>query len=337
MAQVEQSVEFKAEDAILYPSDPTAKYEEIKKEVRTNLSAGQRKLLLTEIYFLNHYWNSAEIPFPTIVYAGAAPGQHIPILSTLFPEITFELYDPSDFKIPPSENTRGKIRIHNEIFTDLIAQQWAGRKDVFFISDIRCTTYSIDAARCNPEGDSEVVDMDNETLVVEDMRAQERWYNMMKPVNSMMKMRLPYAYNFVPAYFRYLGGVLLKQPWAPQMSTETRIIPIPGKESDYDIEKYGNQMFYFNTEIREKRKYKNVLNNKSGAIDVPELLDDFDSNYEAFILQEYLEKRNLLDKGKNIQASTDKVVKLSRYISLRLSDLHKKDVTLSYLRTLINK
>jgi hypothetical protein len=318
--------EFKPESAVLFPSDPTAEYREIPKTERNNLSAGQRKLLLTEIYFLNHYWNSTEIPFPTIVYAGAAPGQHFPILSSLFPEITFELYDPSDFKIPPGENTKGKIRMHNEIFTDLIAQQYVGRNDIFFISDIRCTTYSTDAARCNPE---QSLDMDNEELVVEDMRAQERWYNIIKPVRALLKMRLPYAYNFVPKYFRYLGGQIIKQPWAPQMSTETRLVPIYGKESDYDVEKYGNQMFYYNTEIRQKTKYKNVLNDTVGPIDDQELLDDFDSNYEAFILREYLEKRNLIDKN-----VVDNVRKLSRYISLRLSDLHKKDVRLSYLRTI---
>src|SRR5437868_821867 len=62
---------------------------------------GQRKLLLSEIEFLTIYWNAQEIPDPIVVYVGAAHGNHIPLLSEMFPSFEFHLYDPAKFNIEP--------------------------------------------------------------------------------------------------------------------------------------------------------------------------------------------------------------------------------------------
>ena len=52
--------------------------------------AGQLKLLCSEIAFLNRFKGQ---PF-TVIYAGSAPGLHLPRLARMFPEKRFVLVDP---------------------------------------------------------------------------------------------------------------------------------------------------------------------------------------------------------------------------------------------------
>jgi hypothetical protein len=55
--------------------------------------SGQRKLLLSEIEFLTLFARPGDV----VVYAGAAPGYHIPYLLDLFPFIKMVLVDPRQF------------------------------------------------------------------------------------------------------------------------------------------------------------------------------------------------------------------------------------------------
>ncbi len=313
---------FTVDDTLLRTQDDVLEYKETAKKERTTLNCGQRKLLLIEIYFLSRFWNSDDIRNPKIIYVGAAPGHHISVLSFLFPAIEFHLYDPAKFLITAT----AAIRLYNKKFTDIDAEQWSNRNDIFFFSDIRQLTY----AQGENKADVVAVQQKNEELVINDMRDQEKWYNIIKPVRAMMKMRLPYAYNFMPKYFRYLNGYILKQPWAPQTSTETRIVPTNDKESDnkevdYEIKKYGDQMFYFNTVVRQEDKYLNIIDDSEKAIDPPELMNDFDSTYESFILFNYFIKINK-------DPTIDDIKRLSRYITTELSRLLNRNLSLDYLR-----
>ena len=65
---------------------------------RTNLHHGQRKLFLNELQFLTKYLKHHTEP-AYVIYAGAAPCNHMNYLSTLFPNIKFILVDPSPFEI----------------------------------------------------------------------------------------------------------------------------------------------------------------------------------------------------------------------------------------------
>ena len=79
---------------------------------------GQRKLFLSELWFLTHYGHLAK----NVVYAGAASGTHIPFLVTLFPDHYFILVDPGKFKLKLMRNDTTKseerIEVKNEFFTD---------------------------------------------------------------------------------------------------------------------------------------------------------------------------------------------------------------------------
>ena len=73
----------------------------VRKDERKKLAAhwGQRKLFLSELYFLTKYAGLSK----NVIYAGAAPGKHTKYLATLFPEHKFILVDPSPFHIEENE------------------------------------------------------------------------------------------------------------------------------------------------------------------------------------------------------------------------------------------
>lgn len=66
---------------------------------RMGVHIGQRKLLLTEIQFLTDICIKIPIGDIHVVYAGAAPGHHDHLLSTMFPRVRFILVDPRMFDI----------------------------------------------------------------------------------------------------------------------------------------------------------------------------------------------------------------------------------------------
>ena len=158
-------MDFTHDDYLLKDSDPEKTYYRRTNEQKKSIPWGQRKLFLTELQFLTRFWDSEQVPEPIIVYAGAAPGKHIPLLGYLFPQARFYLYDPRPFHISPSE----KISIYQQYFTDEDASQWANRKDVFFISDIRTADYQ------------QMGEEENENAIMTDMKMQEVWYHIIKP------------------------------------------------------------------------------------------------------------------------------------------------------------
>ena len=208
--------------------------------------------MLSELDFLTTFWDHTTVPNPIIVYAGSAPGIHIPFLAELFPQATWHLYDPSPFTIKPTE----KIHIYSQLFTQEVAQSWSeiSKKDsnIFFISDIRFSEYK----RAVTEEEQKA----NENAVKADLMMQADWVRTINPVQALLKFRLPYAYSFEPKTFNYLNGYVFRQPYAPQSSTETRLVPIRNEDgswqtTDWDIAKYGNQLFYHNSIVRETYRY----------------------------------------------------------------------------------
>jgi hypothetical protein len=73
-------------------------YRKDKKIHRTSLHIGQRKLFLTQLFFLNEY---LETPFTEaiVIYAGAAPSNTMYLLGKMFPCVKFVLIDPNPFHL----------------------------------------------------------------------------------------------------------------------------------------------------------------------------------------------------------------------------------------------
>jgi hypothetical protein len=270
-----------------------------KNELKSVIHWGQRKLLLVEIEFLTKFSTKGD----TVVYAGSAPGNHTPFLSSLFPTLTFMLYDPNDFAI----KEQGKIKIFQEYFTDEIALQYTGRDDVLFISDIR----TADPASMNSTEVEKRVEIDN--------MMQKKWYELIRPKKAMLKFRLPWAIMGATKWvttggekFRYLDGDIYIQPWAPQTSTETRLVLGPFYEYEkeaptveYDNVAYEERMFYYNTNIRPSLFEHNI---KGEGLD-----KCYDCTAEINILSEYLIKFDSLKL--NTDLLHKKVSQMSKYIS----------------------
>jgi cap2 methyltransferase len=232
--QLKPSVHATGFDHILchgkYPRLKYSTQDKREYEIST-LHRGQRKLLMSEIGALLEL-NPEETY--TVVYAGAAPGNHIPFLSLLFPNIVFYLYDPLPFKIKESKN----IKLFNEYFTDQTAQQYAsttGTKLVF-VCDIRRTN--------------------DEKLVWEDMLAQKNWHEIMRPALTSLKFRLPWpgcgvvdSSNLID----YLDGDIHLPVWGPCNTTESRLVIDPTRHSGertYNCLAYEEEMCHFNRLVR---------------------------------------------------------------------------------------
>ena len=119
---MEKYYEFNRNNLLLLPTDQRLKYKTRKSEVKTTVHWGQRKLALALIEFLTLYWDIRKVSEPKVVYAGAAPGINIEIVSDLFPLIKFHLYDPSPILATPRNN----IIIYtgnNGLFTNDVAKR----------------------------------------------------------------------------------------------------------------------------------------------------------------------------------------------------------------------
>jgi hypothetical protein len=271
-------IPFTHTDLFLSPNAPRKPYELRPGKEKLSVHWGQRKLLLTEMAFLTR--ECCRGPAPTIVYAGAAPGIHIPTLSTLFPEVTFHLYDPVSFGFSETP----KLHLYQRKFTSEDAENWSKQKEeekernILFISDIRTADHRV------------MTPQENEETIIQDLQLQETWYHQIRPVSALLKFRLPYPSTSRNPTFTYLDGLMMKQVWSPQTTTETRLIP-NGQRREYDLVTYEQQLFYHNTEVREKVLYQNPWTLTTDPIDPPELLNDYDSVAEASILREYLQSR----------------------------------------------
>jgi hypothetical protein len=259
----------------LTSTDPEMKYHRRENEIKTTLHWGQRKLLLTEIEFLTMFAKKGDI----IVYAGAAGGKHIPYLAKMFPEVTFDLWDPNPFSIKETE----QIKIFNEYFTEDVAKKYSENGDkILFMSDIRTAdTNKLDAEEI-------------EEYVFNDMKMQQDWHETIKPKRSMLKFRLPWDSGKT----KYLKGDIYFQVWAPQTSTETRLITdkiVNGKIKyhEYDNTKYESQCMYFNNVTRVSLYPHNV---KGDGIDYC-----YDCRGEVYILEKYFlkYKKELKVKARN--------------------------------------
>lgn len=348
-----QGEQFLRSNLLLYPDDPTLPWEKKKEtDTRTSVPFGQLKLIIAELEFLTLFWDPEKVKNPILVYAGSAPGQHIPFLSELFPAFEFHLYDPRKFSfdkmkknitihenegtIPIKIKGPGHITVYtgdkDGYFTNEVAKQWSGRNDVFFLSDIRTTdNKSVTERLLKTRGtmsDSDFkiqVDDEVEKGIKRDMRNQEEWYNLINPVKAHLKMRPPYAYSWMISTFRYLDGYILKQPWTHQRSTETRLVPDGNKYTNYNIVQYGDQMYYHNIVLRQQKQYLNPFTSDLKPVDNEELLNDWDSIATTYILSEYLIKMNGTANWQNVVGLYRLIVEnINQYLTVKTSLKNKR-------------
>lgn len=256
---------------------------------RITQHCGQRKLLLTEIYFISKFNEIDEI-----LYVGAAAGSHIILLHRLFPDKTFHLFDPKEFDknlIELSCYSNNKIFIYNRLFTNLYASKYKNR-NILFISDIRTDAFTIEK---------------REQVIPDDMELQKNWIEIMKPYASMVKFTLPWN-NVNINYFK---GDILIQPYAPINSTETRLIIDHNDkfvQINYNSEQYNNLLFEHNIIIREWYKYNNnplITGLQNNDIKKYNRNLNYDCSSEILILRYYCKvfNKNIIDIIETIESS----------------------------------
>jgi hypothetical protein len=257
---------------------------------KTSVKYGQLKLLTTEIQFFNKYWNPEMVPAPLCVYVGSAPGIHLIPLLKMYPQISFHLYDPRDVfdKQLYEKEFSSRVSIFVQFFTSDDAIKYAGRDDVYFISDIRSSDYNRD------NSETEESKKANEALVKEDLTRQAEWVEIIQPVKAHLKFRLPFQepYDWVEKETLYFDGDVYKQAWAPQTSTETRLVPdLKAVKRKWNNKMYEEMLFYHNNVVRQHANFINVLSqNNEPYLEELGLTQDYDSTVFIQTLKEYVSR-----------------------------------------------
>ena len=212
---------------------------------RSPLHWGQMKLFLCELWFLlsclqEFPADALTTPRLNIVYAGAAPGNHIAYLASLFPSCHFVLYDPAPYCAAISSGKLANVEAHTEYFTEAttvtIAKRFGGGAPFVFISDIRTGK--------------------EESYVQEDMERQRKWIEDMRPARSMVKFRLPWGAGKTP----YLAGRVMLGTFHPLTSTESRLIVDRELTTrEYDNQEYERQCAYHNSIGRVRAYHHEVV------------------------------------------------------------------------------
>ena len=245
---------------------------------------GQRKLLLTEIDFLNQVMSDRNEKID-IIYAGAAHGTHIPILFGFFPNIRLHLYDPAvfDMKLEPlvkagkitinefyfekkykdlnihkntpflKYNQRQKLPEDYGFFTSEVAEYYKQKfyksiknySNCLFISDIR---RDLPKENYKVKGKSDW-SWDFEKIVLEDQEFMKNWLQIMIPKHSMLKYKEPYVKEGRESLYKYFKGTIRLQTWHPPNSAETRLLVSHEDINNfvfYDIIAYERKTSYYN-------------------------------------------------------------------------------------------
>lgn len=293
---------FGNQDFVLGKDSPVIPYREGRP--LNGVHWGQLKLLATEIYFLNEYYDPAKHLNPVVVYAGAAGGHHIRLFEAMFPKVRWELYDPAKFEVKASD----KITIHNQFFDHETCEEIKTRAhnegwDLFFFSDIRIV----------PTGaDQEALAEMKEDQVGLDMKYQMEWYNILCPIAGMLKFRIPFNITEKAEEFEYLKGKILIQPYPGNSSTETRLL-VEGDPPDivhYSSRWYEQALAYHNAVVRQYIPFATKITPGGGDILPPTLLGDYDGAWFTTAIIRYFEIIHKNSGGRRPGPTRANVIKL---------------------------
>ena len=277
---------FTEKSRIIHAESKHEKYQRRSGQDKSTFHFGQRKLLLSEIEFLTLVVKDMSLEGNTkrvvLIYAGAAPSIHIPILINMFPFVDkFILIDPCKFSFDESK-AKGKFEVINECFTNEMAKQLAEKYsdcELLLVSDIRTANHRVLAR------------LDTELKIEQDMSLQMEWYNILQPYKSIFKFRLPYVGDdkLTKTELDYLDGVVYFQAWEGKTSSETRLIVNKNaKMKTYDCARYEDVLYRFNT-VERVICYKH-------DVSAPGIDHCYDCRAEIFILEEYLKHKSRVNE-----------------------------------------
>lgn len=232
------------------------------------LHSGQLKLFYSELLFLTYNYDKNDNQ--KVLYIGAAEGYHITMLSKLFPELHFDLWDKREFDVNESD----KVKIYKRYFLNNDSKKYKN-DNILLISDIR----DLDIGK--NKDDSNKMDK----IVMDDMELQKQWCKLIKPKIAFLKFRIPYD----KSKFEYLTGTLFIQPYTT-ISAELRLMTNDYDTfKSYDSDEIDTKMAYFHVNVRCK---KNNYKSWSELLIKNKLVNSWDNVFSIFVIKCYLEKIN---------------------------------------------
>jgi len=166
---------------------------------------GELSLLLLQTLFLCK--TLAPNTRATVVYVDAYPGDHIPYLSEMFPEVHFRLYDQrfeGSQKVIGTERITVNARPFSEFEAKQIAKEFGTLTDtspsrtgnstlpvkgqLYYVSQLRNVKYNSDVSTSES----------NAAIIDEDMQNQLLWAQTMKPVWSLIRYRAKLEKERIP-------------------------------------------------------------------------------------------------------------------------------------------
>lgn len=205
--------------------DELARYEGILVDWNSNpypvagTHCGQRKLLISELRFINAFATKT----CTIIYIGAAPGEHILFLVEYLLQrkvkATWHLIDPRAFH--PSLQGRSDVVLHQKLATLEVMKelfQFHKKEDILLISDIRSV-----------EDNGKVTTR----CLEKDQELQLQILKQLCPRAALLKFSPEIGGKKYP----YVDGHLWAQSWAGPNSREMRLVVIdPKKDNIYNMD-----------------------------------------------------------------------------------------------------
>lgn len=230
---------------------------------------GQLKLLFTEVMFISKFLDKSP---KKVVYVGAgSDGYHNTYLADMFPQIQFDLWDAGTFSVEDRPN----IKIFKRYFKNEDAYNYAGEKAILFMSDIR------NLAIANNREDLEAYDK----IIEGDMIKQMKWTQIIKPMASYLKFKLPIK----PQFFDYFKGTIYLQPFGPYSSESRILVTKYDAMVTYDSYEFDEKLVYFNSFMRNKedsyKKWKKIMEKH-------DIINCWNTAYAFNILKYYLKKNN---------------------------------------------
>lgn len=256
--------------------DISLKYEKDYKN--KSISFPKLTTLLSHLSFITLYWDFLEVPKPIFLVVG----EFSEIICELYPQFIYHIYNKEQHN-SNSEN----IIYHNDEFTP---NDWTNRDNILFVSNL------IEIIESNFE--------ETEAKNIDSLLIQQEWVNIIKPVKSLIKIRLPYNFKWQNPDFEYFNGILYLRQWVEDENTELSLVVNNNYEIiKYNIKTYENLIFHHRKVVRQEDKYYNIFTENNEPISISlGLYNDYDSTATAYIISEYFKKYGQIsDKNSGIQ------------------------------------
>ena len=295
-------------DSIRLNIPPDYTYYTYDQQSSTLINFEGRKMLLNAIQFLS-FNKLSSIRDNICVIIGNGNVEYYDILAILFPHITFHAYEKdTEHLLPKSTNLTyypvSEIINNKALYID---------REFYFLSNYRSmdfntllwkvyakygiTTFLDDGSPIGNPDSIALAQKETENLFtlsnIQDLDAQMEWVIALNPTYAFVKFSCvqPGANN-TSILFPYFKGTVYYPIYSYDKSFESMLLLYKSaddtsyKISDWDNDEY-NEWLYAHQNITRYNNYLNPLTGFNRYIDFPELLNDYDSTAEIFILKNF--------------------------------------------------